>query len=449
MAYGNKTAAPARFGEIKPNTKRDNMKKFATYIAAGMIWTAGSALANSSDEELRLLRELVKQQQAQLENLSKRIEQMEDKSSAPAAAVSVPDSSLETRIVKLEEKTEAIAKDTEARADKFAWAEKMKVKADVRIRFDHDTVNNDTSKNRMRFRARAGVYGNVTDEIYSGIRVASGSDDRATSANQDFTNWTYEKNAWIDLAYLGYTPLYAEGLDLSIGKIKKPWVDVDSMFWDGDVNPEGAAAVYEKDFGPVNLFAHGGFFIVDEDVNDDVTLTSAQLAAKTRLSDTLALRVGSTAFMWDNIDGAAAPGGRTNGNSDDGAGNYATGFQIGQVFSDLTIKTRPAEFKIYGEASKNFDSVDDRDSAWLAGVSVKSGKVSAKYNYRDMENNSTIAFFSDSDFAASNISKGHKIAAKYNFTKNFYLGFTYNLAERKDAEKTTQDTFMFDAVTKF
>lgn len=330
---------------------------------------------------------------------------------------------------------------------KANWTEKIKVDGYVRIRYDHDTVDGNTTENRMRFRAMAGVYGNATEELYGGVRVASGSDSRATSENQNFTAYASEKEAWIDLAYLGYAPQCINGLDLSIGKIQKPWIDVDSMYWDGDVNPEGGAIVYNRDLGPVSLFAHGGYFIMNEEGNDDVSMTTAQLAGKTDLAENIALRVGGTAFVWANIDGAAAPGGRTNGNADDGAGNYATGFQVGHLFSDLKIKVKPVEFKLYAEASKNFDSVDDQDQAWLAGFGAKYGKWSGKYNYRDMDENSTVAFFCDSDFAASNISSGHKLSAQYDFTKNFYLGFTYNLADRWDG--FDQDTFYFDGVLKF
>ncbi|MCF7848346.1 MAG: putative porin, partial [Kiritimatiellales bacterium] len=266
-------------------------KKLIISTLLVMASLAGFAHAEDKPDELVKLRKQVRTQQQQLKGLMKRLDQLEQHKQTPEPEAQP---ALETRVAELEAKADTLDKrvteDSNVVRDKMAWASKTKVKADVRVRFDHDKVDNATSKNRMRFRARAGVYGNITDEIYSGIRVASGSDDRATSANQDFTNWAHEKNAWIDLAYIGYMPEYAEGLDLIIGKIKKPWIDVDSMFWDGDVNPEGASAVYDFNAGPVDFRAHGGYFIMSEGGNDDVTLTSAQLSGKVDVHENVAVR---------------------------------------------------------------------------------------------------------------------------------------------------------------
>ena len=91
--------------------------------------------------------------------------------------------------------------------------------------------------------------------------------------------------------------------------------------------------------------------------------------------------------------------------------------------------------------------MDDQDCAWLAGISAASGKTSLNYNYRDMDENSTVAFFSDSTFAASHISSGHKIGVKFNFTKNVSLGLTSNLATRYNGVE--QDLFLLDGVIRF
>jgi hypothetical protein len=352
--------------------------------------------------------------------------------------------------IEREQKEEA----SPAPPEKTTWIDKLTFKGDVRIRYENRQIDSHTSNSRMRFRARVGVYTDVADQIFGGIRVASGSSDEATSANQSFDSWAFQKNAWIDLAYLGYAPAGLKGFELQAGKIKRPWIDVDTLIWDHDVNPEGASLTYTVPVGPVSLFTHLGHFIMVEQTSDDVQMTSGQLAASMDVSEQAALRVGGTAFVWDNIRGAKTPGSPNrnygNGNTTTTDGTdfyYDTGFKIGQLFYDLTLKTKMADIIFYGEYMKNLDAIDAQDTAWLAGVGAKRGKWACSYSFRDVQNNATVAYFMDSDFAGSQISSGHRINAKYNLTKNFNFGLNYAIANTyldKD-----DNTLLLDAVLKF
>jgi len=337
---------------------------------------------------------------------------------------------------------------------KTTWVDKLTFKGDIRVRHENRQVDSDTKNSRMRFRARLGVYTDVANPFFGGIRVASGSSDEATSANQSFDNWAYQKNAWIDLAYLGYAPTGLKGFEVIAGKIKRPWIDVDTLIWDHDVNPEGLSLQYTVPVGPVNLLTHLGHFIMVEQTSDDVQMTSGQVAASMDVSEQTAFRVGGTAFLWDNIRGAKTPGspaknyGNGNSTTTDGTDTYyATGFKIGQLFSDLTIKTKVAAFTVYGEYLENFDAIDSQDSAWLAGVGAKQGKWACSYSFRDVQNNATIAYFMDSDFAGSQISSGHRINGKYTINQHFYLGLNYAIANTY--QDKDDNTLLLDAVLKF
>jgi len=439
------------------------MQKWSAYILALSICTALSTYADQNADIIKKLQKQIRQQQMKIDSLTSRLDQYE---SSHPVSMNLPEKTsiktdLEQRITQLEQQAEILNKEiTEktnrifARQNKMAWAEQIKLNADARIRFEHNKKGNQSDENRMRFRARAGINANFTDELYAGIRLATGSDDRSTSVNQDFTNWGSKKDVWIDLAYIGYMPEYVKGLNLSIGKIKKPWFEIEPMLWDSDVNPEGISAIYDFNAGPLDIRAHGGYFIMSERDHDDITLTSLQLSCKMNITEEMAMCVGGTAFLYNNIDDAKIPGSpdrnRYNGNSftTDGIDfYYATGFQIGQLFSDVTIQTKPATFTIYGELSKNYDAVDSEDTAWLTGISIKRKKASIKYNYRHMDNNSTVAFFTDSNFGSSSIAKGHKISGKYELTKNFWFAFTCNLAECWNGIE--ENTFLFDVTTKF
>ncbi len=345
----------------------------------------------------------------------------------------------------------AVEQTTEKKA---SWTDKLRIKGDVRVRFEDRQVESMTDNSRMRFRARVGVYTDDAQQMSGGIRVATGSSNGATSANQDFGTWSYQKNAWIDLAYLTYAPVWSNGLQLQIGKIKRPWIDVDTLIWDHDVNPEGLSLVYQTPLGPVDLFAHLGHFIVVEQTSDDVQMTSGQVAGSVDLTERSALRVGGTAYMWRNIRGAKTPGSPSknygNGNSTTTDGTdfyYATGFEIGQLFYDLTIKSGLADFTLFGEYLQNFDAIDDQDTAWLLGFGAQRGKLACSYGYRDEQENSILAYFMDSDFAGSQIGRGHRINAKYHFNQYFYLGLNYAIARTYADEK--DNTLLFDTVLKF
>jgi len=190
--------------------------------------------------------------------------------------------------------------------------------------------------------------------------------------------------------------------------------------------------------------------------NDDVRMTSAQLAGSTKLADNVGAQIGGTAYIWHDIQNHAIPENKngkvlSRGNStvinDDGDVAWESDFNILQAFGIVSVKTEPVNLKFYGEYAKNINAINDQDTAWLAGAAAKRGKFSLSYNFRDMQENSIIALFTDSDMADGVIGRGHKIKAKYEFNKFFYLGAFYSMFDTyKDQE---DNTLLIDGVLKF
>lgn len=412
------------------------MKKTITLSAALLLLFAVAVSAEGNDEVAEL-KALVKKQQAmmemqqnQLNSLTKRLDELEKKNIAnrqPAAGNTAPeDVTVTARLDKLEKKTATLSTSQK----KMAWTEKVKIKGDIRYRYENREVDDETKKNRHRFRARVGTYIDATDELSGGFRLASGSSEEAFSANQTLESYATEKQVWIDLAYIDYHPDYAEGLHFVAGKMQTQWIDEDTMFWDGDVNPEGLSLAYNHDVGPVNLSAQAGHFFMSSESSDDVRMTSAQLAGSAKLTDHIGARIGGTAYIWHDIQDHEIPMDKngkvlSRGNNtiinDDGDIAWESDFNIMQCFGDVSVKTEPANLNFFGEYAQNIDAINDKDTAWLAGAAAKRGKFSLSYNFRDMQENSIIALFTDSDMADGVTGRGHKIKAKYEFNKHFYL----------------------------
>jgi hypothetical protein len=136
------------------------------------------------------------------------------------------------------------------------WASRIRFKGDLRIRSDRlesetvfgsgpdAEVGDAADRDRPRFRARLGAEAKVTDSTKVGFGLASGDGD-PRSSNQTFTNANSAKSVYIDLAYADWA--FAPGARLVLGKQKQPyWRTGQSLFFDADVNPEGAAFTYER-----------------------------------------------------------------------------------------------------------------------------------------------------------------------------------------------------------
>ena len=148
---------------------------------------------------------------------------------------------------------------------KMAWAGKIKIKGDLRVRQEYQTedtgVGSGDGEDRQRYRARIGVYADVTDNVKAGVRLASAGG--ATSTNETLGDNFSNDPVYFDLAYINWAPV--EGLELMGGKFKKPWQEVSGgLVWDGDVNPEGVALRYTTKLGGAKLIGTAGHLVLND-----------------------------------------------------------------------------------------------------------------------------------------------------------------------------------------
>lgn len=346
------------------------------------------------------------------------------------------------------------------------WVTHMKIKGDIRARFEDVEVDGSTSKSRFRERVRIGIYGDVNEQMDWGFRLASGSDESPTSSNQSLDDFSGKRKIWMDLGYFGYRPTELDNFYIVIGKIKKPWKGVSNLIWDGDLNPEGVNAKYG--FGSVNIQL--GYYIMKDnatgdDPQTDVGMAAGQIDVKFEFAEDIKLNAGIAGFFYQNIkdtEVTKSDSGKylAKGNSvrkvEDADGNVTAEYWVNDyeeidTFISLDIKRGPVPVKIYGEYVINIAADSPDDNGWKAGIKTSffDNKLGLNYNYRDLGQDAVLGLLTDSDFGGGGTgSKGHAIKAKYKILHNCTISLTALLTDNK-VKDVPVDTIQADIVVKF
>ncbi|MCB1069612.1 MAG: putative porin [Verrucomicrobia bacterium] len=324
---------------------------------------------------------------------------------------------------------------------KPSWTDTIKLKGDVRFRLEQiDDATKSETRERARIRARLAAEAKVNDEIKAAIGLASGGDD-PVSSNQTLSDGFSTKDIRLDLAYLTYSPEAADGLNLTLGKMKKPWTMVNDLVWDGDLNPEGAALNYKLGLDGMALLLNAGAFAVEErSSTDDTMLYSGQAAVEVK-QDNMTVLIGGSLYYYDNIEGFAPvyDDGDAFGNStitvgeeDDESILYANGFEIMEGFAKVSLDLG-MPVSMFGNYVVNNDA-DDYDTGYLFGFSVgkakELGTFDFSYDYRELEKNAVVGAFADSDsFGGGTDGRGHRLALGIGLAKNLSGKITYFIDE--------------------
>ncbi len=365
--------------------------------------------------------------------------------SAAQHAELTADLARETKVAERAASKQVKTEEMTALQQKLAWAMNTQLKGDVRVRHENVHIEGepDTGRDqdRQRIRARLGAFTQVNPEVEAGIQVATGSSDDRRSTNQSLDGAFSKKQVWLDLAYIDYHPLAVPGLKVFGGKMKQPWVSLGDVIWDGDTNPEGAAATYSRKWGTTELFGSTGYFVLTDNVDGegrqfehDLRLYSGQIGTRFFPGDSFKVTAGGSVYAYDNDDGTTAL--RANGNNQNE-------FRLFEAFGQLDVIGLPLPLSVYGQfvhnsAAQGVD--DDQNQAWLLGVMTRVLGIGVDYNYRDVQRNGVVGAFTDSDFADGFVgSRGHKMKLRYDISKNFAFSTTYFMAESDVASRFTDN----------
>jgi hypothetical protein len=409
-------------------------------ITAALLLTAVGARAQGSEELVAL--------QKQLNELAAKIAQLE-KANAEKTAIIEQTAQIEnanaTKIAQIEQdnakKTWSIEQlQAEGKKDEAAsWANDIKLKGDIRARYEKREVAGDTTKDRQRVRLRVGAYGKVNDQTDFGVRLATGGS--RTSSNVDAGDNAGMKNIYLDQAYIDYHPEQVPGTHAFVGKMPQPWLAADSgLVWDTDLNPEGVAVTYEKQFVPFKLMANAGTFLMQENLSDDIQLWAGQVAIEKPIGPGK-LTLGMSDYYFANASGVTNLTGALNSKS----ANTPNGeFNLVEGFGSYAFTVAKIPVKINGQYVVNVDAASGDDTAYLAGITL--GKAKDKgtweigYSYRDIGNDAVVGGLNDSDFAGETWTGcyGHRFNGKYQVMKNMSADLAYILStDYKDRDANT------------
>lgn len=236
-------------------------------------------------------------------------------------------------------------------------------------------VNTTRNRSRMRVRARLGVSAQIADWVQADLRLATGSDRSPVSTNQTLGGGgnLSKYSLWLDRAALQLTP--TDALTLTFGRFANPFWSSELVF-DNDLNFDGVAARYDlaaaDDAAAFAPWISAGLFPVYNTEFDfgststsktrsrDKWMYGAQLGARWRFADDMALRVGLGYFQYDQFEGkrsspCLAP---TSADSCDTDGSRPQFQQFGNtLFALRDIVADPAnpngpQLQYYGYASK-------------------------------------------------------------------------------------------------
>jgi len=335
---------------------------------------------------------------------------------------------------------------TTASADEENWADRIAFKGDVRLRYETIDLDGVADVERMRFRTRFGFSAKVNDDVNFVLRLATGGSD-PVSTNQTFDDGFSAKDIGIDQAYVDWK--ITDELNFLGGKMKNPLFRAGGvpLVWDSDLNPEGLALTYKsgKFFGTV-----GGFSVEERSAGDDSLLYAAQAGMKFPIGNKTGITAGVGYFAYTNtIGNLPFYNARPKGNTVDllgttlPLGSYVYAYKNTEVFAQLDTKIGEWPFTVYAHATRNGEvSVEDTGYAFgmTLGAAKSDGDMEFNYVYADIEADSVIGTFSDSDFGGGGTdSDGHVLNVKYAISKKIALGGTLLINKVGGFQATERD----------
>jgi hypothetical protein len=362
------------------------------------------------------------------------------------------------QLEKAQTQAKKVTEETQATADKTAdvvaqQRAALSFAGDLRYRnesFDVQYV--DRNRNRDRVRARLNATYRVNDTLTGVLGIATGGAD-PRSSNQTLTDQNSRKDFELDLAYVQWAP--TADWRVTAGKQRYSWTRTPSLFFDGDINPEGISLNYTKG----NFFA-GAFYDwlaeralsfsnVTTGTNTDSIMFGGQVGYRIPFSDSVRLTIAGTYFDFDGVQGYNPLFGASSfGNTTvQGATACAravgattpcllSDYDIAEVFADLTATVGGRPLRFYADYAQNLEAEvnpaagDELDTAYALGVSY--GAASAAKGtwefgvlYQQVEKDALFGQLFDSDFGDGNTdTKGLVLRGGYTVARNWTLNAT-------------------------
>jgi len=362
----------------------------------------------------------------------------------------------------LEETKEEVARQL-AQGTSFSiptWAQKMNLKGDVRLRYQLDKKAGSPDRSRARYRLRFSGEPSIIDEFKVGFQFASGGAD-PRSTNQTLQNSFESPDLRLNYVFAQYMP--AASLSLIGGKFKREaalWQTTD-LFWDSDINVEGASAVFSRVAIPgLELFANGSAWVLDESGSDsaDPMAYVFQSGAAWEITEMLSLRTGLAYYDFECATGKALDYTEKT-NTVDSAGHLTYRYDCFSPSVELKRENLAggtmSYVSLFGEYVRNPDP-SEKNQGYAAGLGLGVSKVKERgqwqlrYLYRYLEKDAWLDILPDSDFYNGRTdARGHEAVAQLGLFTNVSLTLDYYRAQRLTGARATTDLWQVDLSASF
>ncbi|MFA6238008.1 MAG: putative porin [Bacteriovorax sp.] len=357
----------------------------------------------------------------------------------------------------------AAATASTAMAEGLIWSGDFRLRDDYINQKETPVVSGEKLKsNTLRLRARLGAIATPTEDVKFEARLATskgGTSTNQTLADSANKNGNYEFN--LDRAVVYYTGI--NSVVLSGGRMAVPFVVVggSDMVWDGDENLDGLTAGYKTTLSSTDLMLNLGSYQILQTktaTGKESNLLAYQVAAKQALGETKLLvhaafyDFGNTRQVSPSNGSATAVGTNTTvaaGRSD---------FQVLNAGFQFDVPTTLPVSLFFDFAKNTGGKTQGKDIAYLAGLKLNTmkepGSWFASYDYRNVEKNSVVDAFTDSDsfINGGTDGKGHHMVGGYQINKalNFQAAYFNGKALYSTAltDRKYQRVFL-DLVAKF
>ncbi|MDD5408742.1 MAG: putative porin [Candidatus Omnitrophica bacterium] len=353
-----------------------------------------------------------------------------------------------------------------------AWVQNMKLKGDLRLRYQnkHDKAANNYQQdtNIGRIRLRLGLEAKINDKLMAGIGIATGSGD-PRSTNITFGSYNTKKSIVLDYGYAKYSPF--PWLNLVGGKMllgDALWEPTD-LIWDTDITPEGAMLQFNTKLGSnANLFLNTGALIVDADSSSDNDAPMAYLiqpGVSYKLSDSLSLKGAVSLQSFSNVKNHVSStysGASNTGNTTAGTSSYAYDYQMINPALEIGFKEpfkaigfNVESLKLLGEYVNNLD-VSKASSGFSCGFKLGNDKIEKwgdwqiKYIYAMLGRDAVLDVLPDSDrYGGKTGIRSHEVEFQFGLAKNTFLGLDVYRSWRTYGAKAPETLVQVDWNMKF
>ncbi len=323
----------------------------------------------------------------------------------------------------------------------------FKLGGDVRLRHQYQETsaqNSGVTTNRTRERFRFRLNGDIAMQKGWSAGFALEPASAADSGNHTFQYVADDYNLFLARAYVAWQP--RNDLKFVAGKQRNPLYTTD-LVWDGDINPQGVAELYNVSLGGKDTFELRALQSIMDDNNEatkgrlgnDAWLFAQQAVLTKYFGGTkLILAPGYMLYSTSNMSGLTNEtpfnGDTCNLSLVTFAGelefaNVGGGANSVKLYWDSSYNTEAANrvHKVYALPTADKDAL-----AWLVGIGYNhgtgklAGDWSVKADYRRIGLGSVDPNLSDSDFGFGNLNQsGYKIGASYNLVDFCSLNLTY------------------------